>query len=575
MSAEAGIAALILAAGYSSRLGAWKPLQPLGPSTFLEEAVRRFRIAGVEDIRVVTGHRAGELEPILQKLGVRGVFNPDYHQGMFRSIRAGVDSLEPGITAFFLLPVDIPLVKPRTIRTLLHTYRQSNARIIYPLFQGQRGHPPLISSACIIDLPPECDGGLRAFLSNYDNTALNLEVIDAAVLLDCNTPEDYRRLLAYGSREGIPSRRECEAIWDRHNLPAPVRGHCRQVGELAGRLAGHLNLAGLKLNVALVVAAGYLHDLAKGQPGHARVGARIITDLGYDGVARVVASHTDIQVEGHGVDESGLLYLIDKFLSGDRLVTLEERFSRALKKFAGRPEVLIAVSKRLKDAWIIKNRLEEVLGISLEELLRRYEKGRQPITSAGARQVYLARHGAVEIAGNSRRYLGQLNVPLNAAGRRQALALKERLSRISLSAIYCSDLRWSMETAKIIAAGHGLKPIPRHELREIGLGAWEGLTFDEVKERYPEQYAARGRDFGHFRPPGGESFLDCAHRVLPVLFEALASTSGDLLIVGHAGVNRLMLSLAQGCPLTNLFEIPQEYGCLNLMTCRESEFAVE
>jgi CTP:molybdopterin cytidylyltransferase MocA len=201
MSAGGGIAALILAAGYSSRLGAWKPLQPLGPSTLVGEGILGFRAAGVDDIRVITGHRAEELSPVLKKLGVREIFNPDYDQGMFASVRAGVSSLEPGITAFFLLPVDIPLVKPLTIKTLLQVYHRSGALIIYPRFKGRRGHPPLISTALVRNLPPDCDGGLRAFLGRYSAAALDLEVIDEAVLLDCDTPEDYRRLQAYASRE--------------------------------------------------------------------------------------------------------------------------------------------------------------------------------------------------------------------------------------------------------------------------------------------------------------------------------------------------------------------------------------
>ena len=132
-----------------------------------------------------------------------------------------------------------------------------------------------------------------------------------------------------------------------------------------------------------------------------------------------------------------------------------------------------------------------------------------------------------------------------------------------------------METAAIIAGPHGLSPDACREFRETALGAWEGLSFDEVKERHPEAYAARGRDFIGFRPPGGESFLDCAHRVLPALYAALSSRPGDILIVSHAGVNRILLSPAQGRSLPNLFEIPQDYGCLNSMTCRDFGLAVE
>jgi molybdenum cofactor cytidylyltransferase len=195
------IAALILAAGYSSRLKAWKPLLPLGPSTFIAEAVRRLRAAGVADIRAVTGHRAAELAPVLQELGVRAIFNPDYDQGMFASVRAGVGALERAVAAFFLLPVDMPLVRPQTIMAVMRAYYRSGALIIYPGFQGRRGHPPLISTACVADLPPHCAGGLRAFLSRYHDVALDLEVRDEAVLLDCDTPEDYRRLQAYAAQE--------------------------------------------------------------------------------------------------------------------------------------------------------------------------------------------------------------------------------------------------------------------------------------------------------------------------------------------------------------------------------------
>jgi molybdenum cofactor cytidylyltransferase len=201
MSPGGAIAALILAAGYSSRLGTLKPLLPLGRTTVMEEALQRFRAAGVDDVRVITGHRAEDLAPVLKKLGVREIFNPAYDQGMFASVRSGIQSLEPGIAAFFLLPVDIPLVSPRTITGLLQAYRHGGARIIYPRFQRSRGHPPLISAACVKDLPPACAGGLRAFLSRYNDEALDLEVMDEAVLLDCDTPEDYRRLLSYGQRE--------------------------------------------------------------------------------------------------------------------------------------------------------------------------------------------------------------------------------------------------------------------------------------------------------------------------------------------------------------------------------------
>ena len=137
--------AVILAAGLSSRLGRFKPLAALGGVTLIERAVNLFRSAGVRDITVVIGHRADELRPILADLRVKSADNPDYESGMFSSVRRGVESLNGQSQAFFVLPVDIPLVRPATVRALTQAFgRQPQAKIFYPVFGDQRGHPPLI-----------------------------------------------------------------------------------------------------------------------------------------------------------------------------------------------------------------------------------------------------------------------------------------------------------------------------------------------------------------------------------------------------------------------------------------------
>jgi molybdenum cofactor cytidylyltransferase len=575
MMAGASIAALILAAGQSSRMGALKPLLPLARSTVLGEAVMRFREAGLDDVRVVTGHKAEELAPTLKNLAVTEVFNPDYEKGMLSSVLAGLRSLEPDIEAFFLLPVDLPLVKPRTIEALLRAYRRGRPGIIYPCFQGRRGHPPLIPVTCVVDLPQDYEGGLRAFLSRYDAQALDLEVVDEAVLLDCNTPADYRRLQAYGMREDIPTENECRAIWAAHGVSEQVIAHCRLVAEVARTFAIHLKCAGFNVNLELVVAAANLHDLARGQPDHARAGARMLAALGYPQVARVVGAHMDLQLKRRSFDEADLVYLADKCVEDDRLVTLEERFHSSLERFAANPEALKAVAKRFQDARVIQERVEEILGTTLEEILRRYERSMRLAATDGSRAIYLIRHGAVRPQGSEKRYVGQLDLPLIPEGRRQAEALRERLRHTPLTAIYCSDLQRSLETAAIIAEPHGLDPCAVKDFREIGLGEWEGLPFAEVRRRSPAEYEERGRDFIHFRPPGGENFLDCACRVLPAFYEVLRATRGDILIVGHAGVNRTLLCQALGQSMNTLFDIEQDYGCLNLVRYQDLTFELE
>jgi molybdenum cofactor cytidylyltransferase len=570
-----GITALILAAGYSSRMGALKPLLPLARSTVLEEAVRRFREAGLDDVRVVTGHKAEELAPVLKKLAVTEVFNPDHDKGMLSSVLAGLRSLEPDVEAFFLLPADIPLVKPRTIDTLLRAYRDGWSRIIYPRFQGRRGHPPLIPVTCVAELPEDYEGGLRAFLSRHDAQALDLDVVDEAVLMDCNTPADYRGLQEYGLREDMPTESECRALWARHGVSEPVMAHCRVVAELARTLAIHLRCAGFNVNLELVVAAGFLHDLARGQPDHARAGARMLEAMGYRRVAQVVCSHMDLQLKLRSFDEADLVYLADKCVEDDRLVTLEERFQNSLRRFATKPEALEAVVRRFQDARAIQGRVEEILGTSVAEILRRYERGMRMAAAEGSRAIYLVRHGAIRQLGEEKRYVGQLDLPLIAEGRRQAVALRERLRHAPLTAIYCSDLQRSMETAAIIAGPHGLEPRIVRDFREIGLGDWEGLPFEEVRRRYPAEHEERGRDFIHFRPPGGENFLDCACRVLPAFYRIMHSSRGDILMVAHAGVNRTLLCQVLGKSMDTLFEVEQDYGCLNLVRYQDLAFELE
>lgn len=198
MKAKRKIAALILAAGYSSRMGAFKPLLPLGEFTAIELAVSRFRAAGIADIKVVTGHKAEQLAPILSSLGLGQVFNADYKSGMLSSILAGRKSLGSAFDAFFLLPVDVPLFSACTVEALVREYERSEAAVVYPRFRRLRGHPPLISAALPIqEIPADLPGGLRSFLGDYEEAAVDVDVPDEGIIMDFDTPADYRKLQDY------------------------------------------------------------------------------------------------------------------------------------------------------------------------------------------------------------------------------------------------------------------------------------------------------------------------------------------------------------------------------------------
>jgi alpha-ribazole phosphatase/probable phosphoglycerate mutase len=117
-----------------------------------------------------------------------------------------------------------------------------------------------------------------------------------------------------------------------------------------------------------------------------------------------------------------------------------------------------------------------------------------------------------------------------------------------------------------LARPFDLGPVAKPALRELHIGDWEGKTWQELQATYPEQWQARLDDIVHYRVPGGESLLDMAERVRPVIRELVAAHSGeDLLVVGHGGVNRVILLDAIGAPLDRLFHIEQAYGCLNII----------
>lgn len=185
-------AALIVAAGYSSRMERFKPLLPLGEHTVIEQTIATFTAAGVENIIVVTGHNAEALNPVLEKVPVTVVKNERYDEGMFTSIKTGVMALPQSVDGFFMMPADMPFVMPDTIKQLMTTYSEQPSDVLYPTFNHKRGHPPLIARDVFKSiLDSDGEGGLKRLLNHPEIHANHLEVADEGILLDLDTYEDY------------------------------------------------------------------------------------------------------------------------------------------------------------------------------------------------------------------------------------------------------------------------------------------------------------------------------------------------------------------------------------------------
>ena len=180
-------------------------------------------------------------------------------------------------------------------------------------------------------------------------------------------------------------------------------------------------------------------------------------------------------------------------------------------------------------------------------------------------RIHLLRHGQV-VGHDQKRYNGQTDVALTDLGVEQYHRLKERLADIPISACYTSDLTRCVTGANIICEQYGIEPVRRSELRELNIGVWEGLTWQEIKLNWPEEWQARLADLVHYRVPQGENLLEVEARVMPVIAEIVERHKDqELLVVGHGGVNRIVLLNAIGAPLAGMFNIEQNYGCYNII----------
>lgn len=168
----------------------------------------------------------------------------------------------------------------------------------------------------------------------------------------------------------------------------------------------------------------------------------------------------------------------------------------------------------------------------------------------GITRLVAIRHG--ETAWNAERRLqGQLDIPLNAVGERQAASLAEALRHEGLERVVASDLGRAWRTAQALALPLGLPLTPEPGLRERGFGEMEGHTYEEIELRWPERAARwKARDPAFAAPGGGESLQDfCARCVATVERVARAHAGQTLALVCHGGVLDCLYRAAARLPL--------------------------
>jgi alpha-ribazole phosphatase len=223
--------------------------------------------------------------------------------------------------------------------------------------------------------------------------------------------------------------------------------------------------------------------------------------------------------------------------------------------------------------------------------------------------LYLVRHGETE-GSETKRYKGSIDVPLSEKGVEQvkvaSVFIREYLRNASssrhmsylkdihgssddivkvregkshestseppdfqassLQAVYTSNLSRAVRSAEIIAEPFGLKPVEIPDLRERCFGIWEGMTFSEIKEKYPEEFEAWADNPLRYSPIMGESTIRVMDRAIPSLNKILENHRGEnIALVAHGGVNRIILCHVLGIPLENIFRIEQDYAAVNII----------
>ncbi len=188
------------------------------------------------------------------------------------------------------------------------------------------------------------------------------------------------------------------------------------------------------------------------------------------------------------------------------------------------------------------------------------------------RTILLFRHAPADYMGGKPCCLGsRTDAPITRSGVLAAAKLAPLLWAREIASVWASPMLRCRQTAQAMAGELPCGTV--RGLEELDCGEWDGLSFDEIRLRFPEHYARRGID-PLLPPPGGEPLAHAAARGLAALEALAASTQGNLAVVAHAGINRAVLCTLLGRPMSEMRALPQPYLCMNVLQYDGARFTV-
>jgi len=194
------VAGIILAAGRSSRIGEIKQLLAFRGTTLLGQVIKNATGSRLDEVIVVLGHEADEIQRELNLEGVRVVLNEAHALGKSASLRAGLSAVSEDMDAVMFILGDQPLVGPEVMNSLIDGYGRTRAPIVLPTHRGRRGNPVLVDRTLFPRIESLTgDVGARVLFEEVAEATVEIEIEDDSIHFDLDTREDYRELL---DREG-------------------------------------------------------------------------------------------------------------------------------------------------------------------------------------------------------------------------------------------------------------------------------------------------------------------------------------------------------------------------------------
>ena len=188
------ISAVVLAAGLSTRMGVPKMLIPVEGRPMLQKVLEVFRRTRVGEVVVVLGAESRRILGEVGFLGERVVVIRGYRKGMSSSLRLGLARASPRADAVMIALGDQPFLSPSTVDRIIEAFLTRRPPVVVPVYDGVRGNPVLFARSVFPDVMKiEGDTGAKPVVAGYGDSVLEVPVRDRGVLLDIDTPDDYRR----------------------------------------------------------------------------------------------------------------------------------------------------------------------------------------------------------------------------------------------------------------------------------------------------------------------------------------------------------------------------------------------